>query len=338
MTGLKLEFSTGLVHPRDRFDLWHDVACKSYAQHECASETASRFHGAISTAPLALSTLSVYENSAMHLWRTARQVQRSPSERIFVCLQLENFCRIEQFGREAILAPGDFCIVDTRWPYDFTYPKQSRQLVVNVPVTQLERRVRIDRHGNWAGNCRRHRDRRACIRIHSDASRARKQAVGTNSGTNKHSSARSCRDGARSTGRAATCATRISFDSCSHAAALRSRAGPLRSRHQVSGGLEESGRQLPLCKCAARERGDISAAPHSNAPIGEVPHRACPTFASADWRRGLRVGILGPVALLQSVQERLWHVAQRVPAQKRLQPKLAGDDYYPCDRRCLISR
>jgi AraC family transcriptional activator of tynA and feaB len=141
MTGLKLEFSTGLVHPRDRFDLWHDVACKSYAQHECASETASRFHGAISTAPLALSTLSVYENSAMHLWRTARQVQRSPSERIFVCLQLENFCRIEQFGREAILAPGDFCIVDTRWPYDFTYPKQSRQLVVNVPVTQLERRV-----------------------------------------------------------------------------------------------------------------------------------------------------------------------------------------------------
>jgi AraC family transcriptional activator of tynA and feaB len=141
MTGLKLEFSTGLVHPRDRFDLWHDVACKSYAQHECTATVANRFHGAIATAPLALSTLSVYENSPMHLWRTPLQVRRSPADRVFICLQLENVCRVEQHGREAILTPGDFCIVDTRWSYDFSYPKPSRQLVVNVPVTQLERRV-----------------------------------------------------------------------------------------------------------------------------------------------------------------------------------------------------
>ena len=141
MTGSKLEFSTNTVHPRDRFSLWHDFACRNYAQHECTAQAANRFEGSVAIAPLALSTLSIYENSPMHLWRTQRQVERAPSDRVFVCLQLENVCNIAQLGREATLAPGDFCIVDTRWPYSFTYPEKSRQLVLNVPIAELERRL-----------------------------------------------------------------------------------------------------------------------------------------------------------------------------------------------------
>jgi AraC-like DNA-binding protein len=141
MTGLRLEFSTNAVHPRDRFSLWHDVACRNYAQHECTAQTANRFEGTLAIAPLAQSILSIYENSPMHLWRTPRQVERAPSDRVFVCLQLENVCSIAQLGREATLAPGDFCVVDTKWPYSFTYPEKSRQLVLNVPVAELERRL-----------------------------------------------------------------------------------------------------------------------------------------------------------------------------------------------------
>ena len=147
MTALQLAFATDTVHPRDRFDLWHDVACRAYAEHECTAQTRARFEGAVRTAKLAQATLSIYENSPMHVWRTARQVERAPSDRVFVCLQLDNACRIGQLGRETTIAPGQFSIVETNRPYTFTYAQSSRQMVLDVDRTELTRRLRI---GQWA--------------------------------------------------------------------------------------------------------------------------------------------------------------------------------------------
>ena len=39
MGALKLAFATDVVDPYDRFDLWHEVACKAYAErvHDAVS-------------------------------------------------------------------------------------------------------------------------------------------------------------------------------------------------------------------------------------------------------------------------------------------------------------
>jgi AraC family transcriptional activator of tynA and feaB len=141
MTALQLAFATDGVHPRDRFDLWHDVACRAYAEHECTARSPAKFEGAIRTAQLAQATLSIYENSPMDLWRTARQVELAPSDRVFVCLQLDNTCRIGQLGRETTIAPGQFSIVETNRPYTFTYTQSSGQMVPNVERAELTRRL-----------------------------------------------------------------------------------------------------------------------------------------------------------------------------------------------------
>lgn len=141
MTALQLAFATDTVHPRDRFDLWHDAAFRAYAQHECTTEAPTKFDGALRTAQLAQATLSIYENSPMDVWRTARQVERAPSDRVFICLQLDNACRISQLGRETTITPGEFTIVETNRPFRFIYPESSRQMVLDVDRTELTRRL-----------------------------------------------------------------------------------------------------------------------------------------------------------------------------------------------------
>lgn len=141
MGALKLAFTADAVHPPDRFDLWHEVACKAYAEHECTTQFPARFEGAIESAQLDKATLSIYENTPMHLWRTQRQVERAPSDRVFVCLQLDSNCRISQLGRETTIGPGEFCIVETKSPYVFTYSERSRQLVLNVERSELHQRL-----------------------------------------------------------------------------------------------------------------------------------------------------------------------------------------------------
>jgi hypothetical protein len=116
MGALKLAFATDVVDPCDRFDLWHEVACKAYAEHECTTQSPGSFEGVIRSAQLDKATLSIYENTPMHLWRTQRQVERAPSDRVFICLQIDSTCRISQLGRETTIGPGEFCIVETKNP------------------------------------------------------------------------------------------------------------------------------------------------------------------------------------------------------------------------------
>jgi AraC family transcriptional activator of tynA and feaB len=141
MTALQLAFATDSVHPRDRFDLWHNAACRAYAQHECTTEAPIKFEGALRTAPLAQATVSVYENSPMDVWRTQRQVEHAPSDRVFICLQLDNACCISQLGRETTIRPGEFTIIETNRPFRFTYAEKSRQLVLDIDRSELTRRL-----------------------------------------------------------------------------------------------------------------------------------------------------------------------------------------------------
>jgi AraC-like DNA-binding protein len=141
MPALQLAFTTDAVHPRERFDLWHEAACRNYARHECTPQSMSSFAGSLRVAQLAQAELSVYDNAAMQLWRTPRQVERAPADRVFVCLQLENSCRISQLGRETTIFPGQYCFVHTNRPYSFAYPERSRQLVLNIAAQELERRL-----------------------------------------------------------------------------------------------------------------------------------------------------------------------------------------------------
>src|SRR4051794_10774132 len=45
-------FSTDQLHPRDRFDYWHSVACKELVDHSARAENPLDFHAEIETGTL----------------------------------------------------------------------------------------------------------------------------------------------------------------------------------------------------------------------------------------------------------------------------------------------
>ncbi len=141
MQPLALTFSTNTVHPRDRFDFWHSVACRSYVEHECRPGHQSTFEGHVDIAPLAHTSLSTYSNAPARIWRTPRQIAQARADDLYLCLQISGTCHISQDGHDAPLQPGDFCLADTAGAYVFTYPVHSTQLVLKIERTQLAARL-----------------------------------------------------------------------------------------------------------------------------------------------------------------------------------------------------
>ena len=134
-------FSTHEVHVRDRFDYWHDVACRSIVNHDSRPECRLKFNAAIQAGALADVGLIVFENSPMDISRTPSQAAHATNDEIFVCRQLAGSLALEQNGRRVFLKPGDFTLIDPLLPYVGRFFCGSNLLVLKVPRRALEARV-----------------------------------------------------------------------------------------------------------------------------------------------------------------------------------------------------
>lgn len=80
-------FSTAGLHPRDRFDCWHEVACKTVVGHTSRPERRSGFDAELRAVSLADIQLLSFRNSAMDVSRTRSHIAKAKSDDLFVCLQ-----------------------------------------------------------------------------------------------------------------------------------------------------------------------------------------------------------------------------------------------------------
>ena len=133
-------FSTANLHPRDRFDCWHEVACKNILGHESRPQSRHAFEAELSVASLAQVNLFLFRNSAMQVQRTSRHIARAQSDDLFVCLQRASSTIIAQAGRELALQANDFCLLDPRIPHTGTFNGNSEMLACKVPRSMLEAR------------------------------------------------------------------------------------------------------------------------------------------------------------------------------------------------------
>ncbi len=134
-------FSTAGLHPRDRFDCWHEVACKTVVGHTSRPERRSGFDAELRAVSLADIQLLSFRNSAMDVSRTRSHIAKAKSDDLFVCLQRSKKILIEQGGREALLLPQDFCLLDPQVPYTAKFAEGSEILVLKVPRNALEARI-----------------------------------------------------------------------------------------------------------------------------------------------------------------------------------------------------
>ncbi|MBB3394809.1 MULTISPECIES: helix-turn-helix domain-containing protein [unclassified Rhizobium] len=95
-----------------------------------AGDVATRRMGLFDTAIVAL--------DARHVQRGMKSIRQDPGEHLFLLIQDEGHCRVEQGERSARLAPGDMFLVDSVRPSSFVYDgERSSQLSVHMPRAEM---------------------------------------------------------------------------------------------------------------------------------------------------------------------------------------------------------
>jgi AraC-like DNA-binding protein len=134
-------FSTVAVHPRERFDYWLDVACKTIVDHDSNPVCRRTFRAELQSGDLADIGVGLFENSPITVEHTLRHIAQAKRDEIFICRQMAGRLMLEQDGREVILASGDFMLLDPRLPYTAEFTEDSQMLVLKIPRSLLEARV-----------------------------------------------------------------------------------------------------------------------------------------------------------------------------------------------------
>ncbi len=135
---MKTIFSTDEVRPRDRFDYWHSVACRTLVAHDSIPNCRQTFRAELRRGALAEIGLFQFEVEGHHFSRGGRHAE---SEDFLISLQISGQLTLEQSGRDVVLNPGSFMLLDPRVPYSGTMWSSSSVLVLKVPRHLLEARI-----------------------------------------------------------------------------------------------------------------------------------------------------------------------------------------------------
>lgn len=132
--------STDDVAARDRAAYWIDLICDVFVGLDC-SDVAPDFYGKIINQRLGRIQLSEVISHKQFVDRSRRQLARSSDDCFLISLQLSGRGCIQQDGRSAILAPGDFALYDATRRYTLTFDDEFRQLVLKAPRPALADRL-----------------------------------------------------------------------------------------------------------------------------------------------------------------------------------------------------
>jgi AraC-like DNA-binding protein len=130
-----------MLHPRDKFDFWHSVACRNLVEHDSRADSAVSFDAEIETGFLGNLELVLFRNSPMHVSHTARHASHAAGDHLFICRQIAGELSLEQDTHQVLLRPGDLTLIDPMLPYEGKFFRGSKLLVVKVPRRELEARL-----------------------------------------------------------------------------------------------------------------------------------------------------------------------------------------------------
>lgn len=139
--------TTSAIHPRDRFDYWHEMTCRAFVSFECRALNPTDFKGELRSMPFAGLSLSTCSTNGLTTWRTPSRLDER-TDRIFVQIQLFGTTRLSQNGRETVVSPGDLVLVDPVTANSSVYSEPSQCLIIEFRRRDFE--SRLGRVGPWA--------------------------------------------------------------------------------------------------------------------------------------------------------------------------------------------
>lgn len=125
-----------------QFAYWREVLCEAFVSLEPVLRVDSQpFYGRVESRTLYQTAQASISSRAQANNRRWDEIRRNPVEYYFANFQLAGSCVVRQDGREAIVQPGDFSIVDTTRPYFLDYCENWDVLSFRIPRNQLASRL-----------------------------------------------------------------------------------------------------------------------------------------------------------------------------------------------------
>jgi AraC-like DNA-binding protein len=114
--------STETLAANDRLDYWRDVVCDNYIQLQCDPPPgATSIDGRIRLQHASTLLWSEISASAQTVRRTAGHIAQASEDFCVVSIMLRGQAVASQDGRQSLMKPGDFVLIDTTRPYELKY-------------------------------------------------------------------------------------------------------------------------------------------------------------------------------------------------------------------------
>ena len=136
--------STQAVASRERVAYWVDLICSTYVKLDCdpMPGRALEFDGSIEHDRLPGLEVSVVRSGPQTVLRTGSAIARDPEDCFLIATQTHGQGVVEQDGRQALMAPGDFSIYHSTRPYTLRFGAAFEEVVLKVRGDALRAAVR----------------------------------------------------------------------------------------------------------------------------------------------------------------------------------------------------
>lgn len=131
-------WSTDMVAPRDRLGYWIEAVCDAFLEMKVDSTARGDFTGHLAQRPLGPIDLNQVTASGQEVWRNAQVIARSRRQNFYLLHIHADRLRVRQRDCEAFVAQGDLVLVDSREPYQFSFPDRVDCLSVQIPPAFLD--------------------------------------------------------------------------------------------------------------------------------------------------------------------------------------------------------
>jgi AraC-like DNA-binding protein len=105
----------------EQYPYWREVLCEQFTALDPVATRRDGFESTVALKPVLDVTVSHIASKQQTIVRGIHEIRRAPNEYFFTNLQLKGTCVARQDGREALIRPGDFYIVDTTRVYELAF-------------------------------------------------------------------------------------------------------------------------------------------------------------------------------------------------------------------------
>lgn len=134
-------FTTAGIHARDRFDCWMSVIRRDFIDNDAIPARRRGFRAQLCAGSIGRVNLALARSSELRVSHTKRHSGQPSDDLLFAFMPLAGTKMVRQNGRQAVLEPGQFALVDPRLPHEGRYSEDSEVLTVIMERRSLESRL-----------------------------------------------------------------------------------------------------------------------------------------------------------------------------------------------------